>query len=89
MTKLEKMLAAECHDAHEGDPAFEEFEYDPRDGHFHVDPWPPEFLMGEYTLNTFSNDPPRFHMGEEEWSIENLKELRDWLNIVLVAEEIL
>ena len=81
MTKLEKMVNAVCHKSHEGELGWEDFEYDPEDGHYHVDPWPPYFL-GEFL--TFSHDPATVHPnGDDEWSIENLKELRDWLNIVL------
>lgn len=82
MTKFEKMTTTECHDPHEDDPAFAEFEYDPREGHYHVDPPPPESL-GEPSYD----DGEMFVTLEKEWTVDDLKDIRAWLDAVLVEFE--
>ena len=80
MTNLEKMINAVCHDPHTGDQTYEEFEYDLRDGHYHVTPEPPDSL-GEVT---YSHNPAEVYADQDLcFSIEDLIELRNWLNIVL------
>lgn len=78
MTKLEKMLT-ECCERHKGDPCYDEFDYDPTEGHYHIEPPTPEFMDDV----TFSDNPPEIYWGDASYTIEQLIELRDWLNIVL------
>lgn len=77
MTRLEKMIVVCTKDCDL------QLDYDPTEGHYHCDPWPPEFLDA-----TFSDDPVTMHVGGDfEFSIDDLKELRDWLNIVLAEDQ--
>lgn len=74
MTRLEKILSEECHKNCDLD-----LEYDPEDGHYHVDPPPPACWEGA----AYSHDPAEMFLGEENYSIKDLREIRDWLNVML------
>lgn len=74
MTRLEKMLSNTCLK-----PCDIELDYDPREGHYHVSPPPPEC----WDNVTFADTPAEIYVGDDCYNIQDLQELRDWLCSVL------
>lgn len=74
MTKLEKMIENLCTKDCDID-----LEYDPKDGHYHVDPPPPDF----FSDFSYSDHPAEIYWNDASFNINELIQLRDWLNVVL------